>query len=142
MGELATCIREARAGDAERIAELTKQLGYSVTPAQVTAHLANEIGKLYVAEVEARVAGWIEAQVITALEGGSRAVITGLVVDQNYRRYGIGKQLVATACTWAKENDLAAIRVRANQKREDARAFYSGLGFRQSKIQVVFDLEL
>jgi GNAT superfamily N-acetyltransferase len=62
-----------------------------------------------------------------------------LVIDENYRKQGIGKLLVNKAREWAKEKHIDKLRVRCNRKRTEAHLFYIALGFVEIKEQKVFE---
>jgi GNAT superfamily N-acetyltransferase len=64
------------------------------------------------------------------------------VVDENFRRLGIGAMLINVAKAWAKEKNLPLLRLRCNTIRLEAHVFYAMLGFTEKKQQKVFELLL
>ena len=56
-----------------------------------------------------------------------------LIVDQAYRRRGIGKALVAELEDFAREHDCSQIQFITETHRQDAVAFYASLGFDTTK---------
>jgi len=55
--------------------------------------------------------------------------IIALAVSKDYRRKGIGTQLLKTAEQWAKENNIEVILLNSGLSREDAHAFYESHGY-------------
>jgi GNAT superfamily N-acetyltransferase len=58
------------------------------------------------------------------------------------RRRGLGRGLLERAEDWARARGLGAVRVRSRLERADAHAFYTRLGYRETKRQVQFRKEL
>ena len=89
--------------------------------------------KLYVAEHENRIAGYIFFYFWTA--GGPAAVTRQMVsiddigVDEAYRNCGIGKRMMADLRELAKERGCAAINLYVDAPNENAIAFYRKCGF-------------
>ena len=55
--------------------------------------------------------------------------IIALAVSKEYRRKGIGTQLLKTAEQWATENNIEVILLNSGLPREDAHAFYESQGY-------------
>ena len=55
--------------------------------------------------------------------------IIALAVSKEYRRKGIGTQLLKTAEQWAKENNIEVILLNSGLQREDAHEFYESKGY-------------
>jgi len=138
--------RRARPEDAARLADLSTELGYPMTPDEAAQRLselaAHEDHALFVADSDGRVAGWIQVSLPRIFETPRRAEIAGLVVDSAARGRGIGRHLVAAAEAWARERGCLAVRVRSNVVRERAHAFYRREGFRDLKTQLVLEKDL
>lgn len=136
-------IRPALPEDAERLAALSTELGYPMTPEEAAARLRELTGHpdhaIFVAESDGRVAGWIQVSLPRIFETPARAEIAGLVVDETARGRGIGRELVAAAVDWARDRGCLAIRVRSNVVRERAHAFYRRESFGDIKTQVVLE---
>ncbi|MCG6870671.1 MAG: GNAT family N-acetyltransferase [Gammaproteobacteria bacterium] len=138
--------RGARPEDAPALSTLATTLGY---PASVRK-LATRLGvlldhpdhRVLVAEREREVVGWIHGARALRLESDPGVEIGGLVVAASARRNGAGRLLVEGIRAWAAEIGVASLRVRSRIERDDARAFYTALGFRMEKTQAVFDLPL
>src|ERR1044072_404609 len=92
-------VRQAVSDDAGTIAELIKQLGYSLVPDEARSRLQAVVTsgqEVYVAEIEGKVVGlisyaWMPQLHYAAVVGR----ITELVVDEKLRGRRIGKSLVA-----------------------------------------------
>jgi len=136
-------IRRASAEDCPRLAGLSTELGYPMSPAEAAERLRELAGHadhaILVAEAEGRIAGWIQVSLPRVFETPARAEIAGLVVDETARGHGIGSRLVAAAADWARERGCLAIRVRTNIVRERAQAFYRREGFGEIKTQMVLE---
>ena len=144
MGEIS--IRRMEPGDAEAAARLSTDLGYPATTEEIEERLTDllprEKHEVLVAELEGAVVGWIHVQDSRLLVERPRADITGLVVDGEARRAGVGRALVEAAERWAIERGADRIRVRSNVIREDAHAFYPALGFVVAKTSTTFQKRL
>ncbi len=55
--------------------------------------------------------------------------IIALAVSKEYRRKGIGTELLKTAERWAKENNIEVILLNSGLPREDAHRFYESQGY-------------
>ncbi|WP_394179791.1 GNAT family N-acetyltransferase [Marinomonas posidonica] len=133
----------ARLKDADDIMHLTQALGYEANREETSLWLQSLVHSashhVFVAVCEGKVSAWLVVEKRLFLESGYKAEITGLVVGENYRRYGIAKALVSAAEGWAKEQGLAKIVVRSNISREDSHLFYAAMGFRCAKTSHVYD---
>ena len=135
-------IRFVTSADAEAIARLTEQLGYSATPEAVRARLhaaAQGQQDVFVAEEEGRVAGWLHIVGCERLQSAPFAEIAGLVIDEAYRAQGVGTALIEAAEAWARQQGFSTVRVRSNVVRDSAHGFYERRGFQRTKTQHVFD---
>src|SRR5690242_4084794 len=102
-------IRRGRTSDAQRLAELSGQLGYPATAAQVLKRMrrmkAGSRNVLLVAETQdAGVIGWAHVSVNHLLEVGTRAELNGLIVDEEQRGRRAGSKLLEAAEQWARKH--------------------------------------
>jgi GNAT superfamily N-acetyltransferase len=136
-------VRSARREDAARLSELSRQLGYPSSEAEVEARLNEILGRpdhaIFVAEDAAEVVGWIQVSLSRLVESPFQARVGGLVVDERRRSRGIGPLLLRHADAWALERGCGALRVPCNVARKDAHHFYEREGFREVKVQRVFE---
>jgi GNAT superfamily N-acetyltransferase len=136
-------IRRARISDAGPIAELSGQLGYPATGAQIEKRLRLLLPApkhvVFVAEnSEAGVIGWLHAGVVNLLESETRAEIYGLIVATAHRSAGAGAKLLAAAEQWARSKRCKHVNLRCNVVRERAHTFYLRQGYDHYKTQKAF----
>jgi GNAT superfamily N-acetyltransferase len=142
-GHAAIKVRPATHADAERIAQLSTQLGYPSTRQAIARRLShigcNRDHAVYVATAsEGRVLGWVHVFVHAVIESNPEAEVGGLVVDDAYRGSGVGRLLMQQAEEWALKNGLRSVYLRSNVIRKDAHAFYQKLGYKILKTQYAF----
>ena len=139
-------IRPATERDAPTLAALSGQLGYGADEGVMAERLRRAAGDasriVAAAELEGRVVGCMEVAISEAFESGRWSEIRGLIVDEAWRGEGVGAALVAFARAWTKEHGLATLRVRTNEVRARAHAFYERNGFTKTKSQRVYDARL
>jgi GNAT superfamily N-acetyltransferase len=136
-------IRRAKSSDAARIAELSGQLGYPATPAEITQRLrkikpALQHAVLVAETPERKVIAWLHVSVSPLLEVQLRAEVNGLVVDNDERNRGTGALLLRAAEQWARSRGCKNMSVRSNVIRERAHQFYLRHGYEHYKTQKAF----
>ena len=116
------------------------ELGYSVE----LTELGNNIleiykkgGEIFVAEKNGEAIGSVCVLIDTRLAEGVYAEIVSLIVTEKEQGKGIGKELVKKAEAWASKR-VNKIRVRANEIRNSAHAFYKNQGYEEIKTQKIF----
>ena len=121
---------------------MTSLLGYAVSEAGIRSRLERMVGssdRLLVAEGPGgELAGWIHGFVCQLLESDYRVEIGGLIVDERWRRSGIGRRLVQAIEDWAAESGATELSVRCREERTESHKFYENLSFRHTKTQRVF----
>ena len=137
-------IRNATINDSPDISELSKELGYPTSEFEVREHLNSILNStnhiVYVAFLsDGKVIAWIHIFEAQRVESKSFAEIGGLIVSETFRNKGIGKKLLKVAEEWTQNINFSKLRVRSKIEREDAKKFYSNIGFSVSKQQRVFD---
>lgn len=139
-------LRQAELNDVEFISKLSNQLGYKTTIEKIHNRLLEILNNtdhcIYVCVGNENVIGWIHGFYSLRVESDSFVEIGGLVVDENYRRNGIGKILVEKVIEWANSKNSTKIRVRCNAVRKETHIFYSKIGFNETKEQKIFDMKL
>lgn len=138
-------VREALDGDAERIAGLAHQLGYTVNEAHVfaTLKMRDDNFEVFVAVVpRAGVVGWIGIRARQTLTSTRRAEVEGLVVEDEYRGTGIGKRLLERAERWGRDHECASLRLFTNVIRERAHRFYEREGYELLKTERLYQKQL
>lgn len=136
-------IRAASPMDVQKIAVLCEQLGYQSTLDDVRPRLMNVLKDdshiIYVAHPpEGAVIGWIHAHVYPLIQNNLFAEIGGIVIDEDYRKSGIGRLLMDTVEKWARMKGCLGVNLRANVLRRDAHVFYENIGYRRLKQQITF----
>ncbi len=145
MHERDAAVRAARPSDAPRIAFLAGELGYPMSEEAATerlAAIARDPGRAVLVAGGPPILGFIEIRTEDDLLGPRTTEIEALVVDSGARSRGIGGALLAAALERAREGGAARVRVRSRVARERAHAFYERAGFRLSKTQHVFSLDV
>jgi GNAT superfamily N-acetyltransferase len=138
-------IRNAQVTDINEISRLCSQLGYKVNPEEIAFRLErliqNEENAIFVFESQGSLSGWVHVfgKHLIELE---YAEIGGLVVDNNFRRQGIGEELMRKSEEWAKENGYNSIRLRSGGQRKEAHKFYEKIGYKNINWQQLFMIEL
>ncbi len=140
-------IRNATINDVSDIAELSNELGYPSSETEIKDRLNSILSlddhTLIVAyQPLNKVIAWIHAYKRQSVESGFFAEIGGFIVSEAFRGKGIGSHLLNAIEKWTKMKSLPKLRVRSQIKREDAKEFYSNMGFSLSKRQRVFDKKL
>jgi len=67
--------------------------------------------------------------------------IPELVVLEKYQNHGIGKKLINSCITLAKEKKCHRIRLESGNQRKDSHEFYKHLGFEQSSLSFTKKLD-
>ena len=134
------------APDAEAVTRLSNQMGYSIsieaTLVNIKTLLSLSDNYCLVAMNDSIVVGWAHAFLAHRIESNAFVEIGGLVIDENYRGRGLGRQLIQRIEDWALTKYVPTLRVRSNTKRVDAHAFYTQLHFDVDKEQTVFEKHL
>jgi GNAT superfamily N-acetyltransferase len=136
-------VRRARISDAAQLAELSGQLGYPTTSAEITRRMRKlkpaSQNALFVAESpDAGVVGWAHVSVTHLVEVGTRAELNGLIVGEGQRSLGAGARLLEAAEEWARKQGCPSMSVRSNVIRERAHKFYQRQGYEHYKTQKAF----
>ena len=136
-------IRRAHTSDASQLAELSGQLGYPATAAEIRKRIRKvkpaSQNALFVAESpDAGVVGWAHVSVTHLLEVGTRAELNGLVVAEGQRSLGAGAKLLTAAEEWAGKHGCPSMSVRSNVIRDRAHKFYERQGYEHYKTQKAF----
>lgn len=143
-------IREAQPGDAQTLAMLADQLGYSISPAAVLEYIESKLvrsrERIFIAcagtDHAAQVVGWCSAAWVEHFYTPPCIEISGFVIDEAQRGQGIGHRLMQAVEDWTRASGLHEIRLRANVIREQAHHFYEQQGFTREKQQIMFKKKL
>ena len=139
-------IRPYQPYDLETGVRLVAQLGYPATEEELQEHiqaiLGDSQGALMVGAIGEQVVGLVYVGRRHSLERGDFAQVAGLVVDERYRRQGVGRALMAWAEGWARKNGLHSIFVWSNVVRAEAHRFYESMEYQAYKTSMVFSKNL
>jgi GNAT superfamily N-acetyltransferase len=135
-------LRRAQPTDAAEMARLGGELGYptatDVMAQRLTLLLQHERHLVAVAADGASLRGWLHVEHRFALAGADRAELIALVIDSQWRRGGLGRELVRLAEAWALARGIPTLMVRSNAARAESHPFYEALGYARSKTQHVY----
>ncbi|WP_394578554.1 GNAT family N-acetyltransferase [Cytobacillus firmus] len=129
-------IRTATKNDVPQLARLMGQLGYPTT-IESMEHRFNNIDldlsyHTLIAEINGEIVGMVGLSKGFFYEyDGSYVRIVAFVVDSNYRRRGVGENLIIETERWAKEQGAIAIGLNSGNRPERGAAhrFYSKMGY-------------
>jgi GNAT superfamily N-acetyltransferase len=136
-------VRRARTSDAPQLAELSGQLGYPTTSAEIIKRMRRlkpaSQNALFVADSpSAGVVGWAHVSITHLVEVGTRAELNGLIVSESQRSLGAGARLLEAVEVWARKRGCPSMSVRSNVIRERAHKFYEREGYDHYKTQKAF----
>jgi len=132
--------REYQQDDLAKLQNLMLELGYSVNLLELSENISEiykKGGEIFITEIDGEVVGSVCVLIDARLAEGVYAEIVSLIVSENIRGQGVGKELVIEAENWARKH-VNKIRVRANEARSLAHAFYKSQGYEEIKTQKVF----
>lgn len=127
----AMIIREAEDADVAAMVDLLAELGYDLTPSELTSEIDAEPGTVvFVAEIGAAVVGMIVANTRRHLHRAALVTsIDSLVVTSGSRSKGVGEALVDAVLDRAREVGSTLADVHSHLDRTDATRFYERMGF-------------
>jgi N-acetylglutamate synthase-like GNAT family acetyltransferase len=130
-------IRDATEADAAALTRLIGQLGYPTDEAGVRRRLARIMAsaadRLFVAEVDGRVVGLAGIHTSPSLgHDGDAAKVSAIVVDDSFRRAGIGRALLEAVEAEARARDCGLVFLTTAERRTDAHEFYRQLGWEET----------
>jgi ribosomal protein S18 acetylase RimI-like enzyme len=99
---------------------------YRVDPINVTGTIKDPDKTVFFAYVDKQIAG----QIILRVNWNNFASIKDIAVDTNFRRQGIGTELISWAQGWARERELAGIMLETQNNNLPACKLYERCGFR------------
>ena len=113
---------------------LENDLGYNCKLYKLNKRIDEMIKRgnyqIFVACDDDKVVGFIGCVSYLAFELDNEGMkIIALAVSKEYRRKGIGTELLKTAEYWAKENSIEVVLLNSGLQRADAHAFYETQGY-------------
>jgi GNAT superfamily N-acetyltransferase len=136
-------IRLVKRSDTAQIAELSGQLGYPSTPAQIEQRFRTlkpaSLHAVFIAELPGgKVGGWTHVSVSPQIETDLRAELNALIVADGQRSLGVGLRLLEAAEIWSRKHGCKSMSVRSNVIRDRAHKFYERNGYEHYKTQKAF----
>ena len=138
-------VRAATEADLPRLLELLDQIDGSMYPRRDDADEATRLSNfqeitadprqhLLVAETEGRIAGTVHLIVIPHVSRSCKpsGLLESMVVDEAYRRKGVGAALLREAGRLAREAGCYKLALSSNLARRGAHRFYSRLGWKRT----------
>jgi GNAT superfamily N-acetyltransferase len=127
--------------DVGQCRSLLTQLGYVMAEPELERRFGEVSSapdhSVLVAETAGRVVGLMHVFARPAIENPREAVVQAIVVDEAFRRAGIGRQLMSAAERWGSERGCRSVVLSSNTVRAPAHAFYATLGYRVSATSLV-----
>lgn len=97
---------------------------------------ADKNNELIIAETGGAIVGTLQITFTPSIsfQGGKRATVESVRVDEKYRGRGIGRELMLWAIERAKKENCFAVQLTTNAERQNAHRFYENLGFKGSHL--------
>ena len=137
-------IRAARPADLEALTGLLKTLfgieadftfNEALQQQGLRLILADERSRLLVAEAEEVVVGMCSGQLtISTAEGGPALLVEDVVVGEEWRGRGIGRQLLEALASWARQHQVSRLQLLADRHNAPALDFYRHLGWQGTEL--------
>lgn len=90
---------------------------------------------LLVAEIQQKVIGMCSAQrLISTAEGGWKALIEDVVVEESFRGRGIGKRMLDAISIWAERQGVKRLDLLADRNNENGLSFYNHLSWDRTNL--------
>jgi len=112
---------------------------------QMLHRCKSTLGQIFVAEVDGNVAGYVT--ILTKVRSGELedgdieyGLVADLVVLQEYRGEGLGRDLLARAEEYAKDHDVRWLRIAVLAANRSAKELYSTMGFSDLFVEMEKDL--
>lgn len=138
-------IRRAKLGDEMSLMQLAAQMGYPITAVEAKERLKDILRQkgeiLLVADVYGQAIGYVLGTTIIEINTPKTLRLGGMVVNENYRQWGIGRMLMKGLENWAKKENFKIILVPTNIKRKNAHKFYEKTGYKNIKTQYIYEKE-
>lgn len=136
-------VRAAERADASGITRLNREeMGYDYpeaeTARQLELLLADSANRIFVAEAEGTLVGYVHANNYDLLYAPHMKNSMGIAVSSDFRRNGTGALLLSAAEQWARETGACGVRLVSGASRTGAHAFYRACGYEETKDQKNF----
>lgn len=97
---------------------------------------ADKHNDLIVAEMNGEIVGTLQLTFTPsiAFQGGKRATVESVRVEDKFRGQGIGREMMLWAIERARQENCIFLQLTTNATRKDAHRFYEKLGFKSSHL--------
>jgi ribosomal protein S18 acetylase RimI-like enzyme len=104
---------------------------------------ADKNNELIVADADGAIVGSLQLTLTPSIsfQGGRRATVESVRVDEKLRGRGIGRELMLYAIDRAREAGCISMQLTTNAERADAHRFYEKLGFNKSHLGMKLNLK-
>lgn len=104
---------------------------------------ADKNNELIVAELNGAVVGTLQLTFTPSIsfQGGRRATVESVRIDEKLRGRGLGKELMLYAINRAREENCVSMQLTTNIERADAHRFYENLGFKKTHLGMKLSLK-
>lgn len=90
---------------------------------------------IFVAALNHEILGMCSIQaVVSTAEGGKAGLVEDMVVKQEWRGKGLGKELFQAVCRWAEQNNIKRLQLLADKTNDPALGFYKKLGWHTTQL--------
>ena len=109
----------------------------------VTKYVGDSNKTIFVAEIDdVKIVGMVSVIFLPRLNQLTLEMyIPELIVLENYQKQGIGKKLINSCITLAKERNCHRIRLESGNQRKESHQFYEHLGFEKSSLSFTLNLK-
>jgi GNAT superfamily N-acetyltransferase len=101
--------------------------------------LESNNSKLFVARIDGTIVGYIQVTRRLQLGFSPFLEVDQVLVTENYKRKGIGRQLMKEAELFAKNSGLFIVRLESELPRSSSHVFYECLGYRMTKASKFYE---
>jgi GNAT superfamily N-acetyltransferase len=140
-------IRPATQADAAEIAKLSEELGYPTSHNVILDRLQRILSysehAVFVVEIpDGPIVGWVHAYLRWLLISGLSVEVGGIVIQEAYRRRGLGKRLLQQIEIWARSQGCKKVSLYSGMQRDIAHLFYPEIGYTRVKSSWKYEKEL
>jgi N-acetylglutamate synthase-like GNAT family acetyltransferase len=137
-------VREAGAADRDALLALLAELGYPTEAETLEGRLerlaCEPSARVFVAERGGGVVGFASLHVLHLIERPPLGRLSAIVVTEPARRGGVGLALVERVEREARAQGCGRLEVTSGEWRDDAHAFYRGIGFEETSKRFIKQL--
>jgi GNAT superfamily N-acetyltransferase len=129
-------VRNVQKGDLTELSRLNKLFnGTYESPDELNRRITdpNCVEHPLIAEINGKIIGFAAIRIIPCVFSSSpRGELTELFVEENYRRQGVGKELINYAEAIARDNGVNTMFILTNISNLASRSLYNSIGYREN----------